>query len=148
MCLEGALQPRGVYATTAIARLTGGALDEVLDQCSRDGHGMRQVWEIIWREPSRVFDFFVCDVDLALHPVRDEPHHERMWEGVRLTPEIPQIRQFDPDLFFHFAVNGFFERLAGLDETGQGRVDAFSKVRRPAQKHFVSALHEHDHGRC
>ena len=98
-------------------------------------------------EPAHVLELGVARARLPAHPRRLEAEHQRGGERPRLRRDV--ARRADPHarLLGHLADHRLLQRLARLDEPGQGRVAARRPVRAAAEQHPVAVGDEHDdHG--
>ncbi|MCY1423198.1 hypothetical protein D9M71_389050 [compost metagenome] len=64
-----------------------------------------------------------------------------------LAGDVTQIADFESDFFTHLSVHALLDRLARLDETGQGAVDPGGEARRACQQQLVAAADQHDDAR-
>jgi hypothetical protein len=67
-------------------------------------------------------------------------------EGPRLAAEVARVRDLDAGLLPHLAGEGLFERLAGLDEAGEGAEEGRGELRRVSEERLVAAADEDDDG--
>lgn len=107
---------------------------------------MRPEREIVHVEPTGIDQLVGVDAKLALEPVGNEPDHQRVREGMRLTPEVAEIVHPNPGFLLDFPVHACLERFTRLDESREGGVDALGESRGSPQQGLPTALDEDDHG--
>ncbi|MCY1372429.1 hypothetical protein D9M69_596340 [compost metagenome] len=83
----------------------------------------------MYAEPLRILDLIDLHDDLAGRIFGMEAEHQRMRERPALAAQVLQVLDLDPHLFAHLARHALLDRLARLDEAGQGAVDPGNEAR-------------------
>src|SRR5215203_68997 len=100
--------------------------------------------EVVCGVPASVFDLTGFRSQVATHVICGKADHERVRERPGLAPEVPDIRDLDPDLLLYLADDGLFYRLAWLDEARQHAVEFLRKSWRVCQQYPIPSLDEDD----
>ena len=79
--------------------------------------------------------------------VRGETQHQRCRERPGLRGVIFDLVDFDAGLLEHFARHRIFERLARLDESGDGGIASYGPTRLASQERTLAVADQHDDGR-
>src|SRR6516162_8525008 len=98
-------------------------------------------------EPAGVVELRALDDDLARERLGMTADHQRGGKGPGLRGEITHASANDAGLFARFPPHGVFDRLPGLDETGEARPHAGLKAMRAAENAALARDRQHDHDR-
>src|SRR5215208_4793816 len=109
-----------------------------------DAYLGRQFWEVVCDIPAGVLDLTGFRSQVATRVICGKGDHERVRERPRLAPEVPDVRDLDPDLLAHLADYSLFYRLAWLDETREHAVESLRKSWRVCQQYPIPSLDEDD----
>src|SRR6516225_1236217 len=128
------------------------------DDVVGDGHGRRRgqavgmtpqqhARDLLAVEPAGVVELRALDDDLARERLGMTADHQRGGKGPGLRGEITHASANDAGLFARFPPHGVFDRLPGLDETGEARPHAGLKAMRAAEHAALARDRKHDHDR-
>src|SRR3712207_1034627 len=91
----------------------------MVDHGAGDAVPRRDHREIFHRIPVRVLDLCRFHPHLSARVVGGESYHQRARERPRLAPEVPDVRELDPDLLVDLPSYGLLEGFPWLDEACQ-----------------------------
>src|SRR6516164_1270781 len=98
-------------------------------------------------EPAGIVELGAIDDDVARKRLGMTADHQRSGEGPGLRGEIAYASANDAGFFARFPPHGVFDRLPGLDETGEARPHAGLKTMRAAEHAALARNRKHDHDR-
>src|SRR5262245_11227606 len=128
------------------------------DDVVGDGHGRRRgqavgmtpqqhARDLFAVEPAGVVELGAIDDDLARERLGMTADHQRGGKGPGLRGEIAYASANDAGLFARFPPHGIFDRLPGLDESGEARPHAGLETIRAAEHAALARDRKHDHDR-
>src|SRR5215210_8022928 len=117
---------------------------KVLDHGAGDAGTGRQLRQVMYRVPARVFDLIRFGGQFAARVIRGKADHERVRKRPRLAPEIAYVLHPDPHFFPYLANDGLLDRLAWLDEASEHAVEPLRKTGRTRQQDLSPPLDEDD----
>ena len=100
----------------------------VIDERPGYAESWRQVREVVPVEPCGTLDLDAVQGNFSALVIGNEREHEWSRERPRFTCKVPEILDRDSRLLTDLAVCGIFDRLAGLDKSGD---EAAPAGRRP-----------------
>src|SRR5215210_653950 len=119
-------------------------LHEVVYHGAGDTYFWRQLRQVVRRVPAGVFDLTGFGGQAATRVIRGKTDHERVRKRPRLAPEVPDVRDLDPDLLPHLADDGLLYGLAGLDEASEQAVEPLRKSGRACQQEPIPFRNQDD----
>src|SRR5215212_7622613 len=109
---------------------------ERVDHGPRDADPGRERREVVHPIPAGVLYLLRVHSKLAAGIIGGKPDHERVRERPRLAPEVPHVRDLDPDLLAYLPLYGLLYRFAWLDEARQHAVHFRRKARRTGEQNL------------